>query len=234
MLVNYGGAVGCSTIDYPGKSAYVIFLRNCMAKCPTCHNKQLWAGNDPVLIDEILEDIEKASKFVSAVCISGGEPLLQGEAVEEIGYFSHELGLEVGIETSGLFGNRIADIYEDGYFDMLLLDVKTELDNQKYMSVMGITKEATGLFNPAKMVENTLDLCGRRKIPMQIRTTIFPSYPSQLELEHIAVDLMHYIKIPTTWKLQQGTIPEIEPVDVNTFVKPLNKILKGSKIKITT
>ena len=234
MMVNYAGATSCSTIDFPGKSAYVVFLRGCPCRCGTCHNKQLWSGHDMVLIDEILADIEKASSLVSAVVITGGECMLQPEAIEEIGYFSHDLGLQVGIETAGLFGDRLARMYEDGYFDILLLDVKTELDNQKYMSVMGITKEATGLFNPAKMVENTLDLCGRRKIPMQIRTTIFPEYPSQLELEHIAVDLMHYVKAPTTWKLQQGIVPEIEPVDISTFVKPLSKILKGSKVKLTT
>ena len=51
-------------------------------------------------MDVILDLLDEASGFVTAVVLTGGEPLLQIEAVTEIASYAHAIGLKVGIHTA--------------------------------------------------------------------------------------------------------------------------------------
>lgn len=61
MLVNFGGIVPLSTVDWPGRAAMVVFLRGCPLRCPHCHNKMLQSGENMVAFHSI------ASRIVSEV-----------------------------------------------------------------------------------------------------------------------------------------------------------------------
>ena len=100
MQFNFGGVESLSTVDYPGHAAITIFFRGCEKRCRWCHNKELLNGDTPVDINVILDMLDDASGFVSAVVLSGGEPLLQIEAVIEIATYAHSLGLLVGVHTA--------------------------------------------------------------------------------------------------------------------------------------
>lgn len=100
MLVNLGGIVNLSMVDYPGHSCISIFLRGCDKRCPWCHNKSYQTGTTYVDINIIFQAIKEASMFCSACIISGGEPLLQVEVVKAIAAFAHSLGMLVGVHTS--------------------------------------------------------------------------------------------------------------------------------------
>ena len=66
---------------------------------------------------EIFRIIDSACGMISAVVISGGEPLEQPEAIRAISRYAHGKGLRVGLHTSGR-GN-LADVIECA--DMILL-----------------------------------------------------------------------------------------------------------------
>ena len=100
MQFNFGGVESLSTVDYPGHAAITIFFRGCDRRCKWCHNKELLNGDTPIDIDVILDLLDEASGFVSAVVLSGGEPLLQIEAVNEIATYAQSIGLKVGIHTA--------------------------------------------------------------------------------------------------------------------------------------
>ena len=57
-------------------------------------------GDTPIDINVILDMLDEASGFVSAIVLSGGEPLLQIEAVREIATYGRSLGLKVGVHTA--------------------------------------------------------------------------------------------------------------------------------------
>ncbi len=73
-----------SLCDGPGLRT-VIFLQGCNMHCPGCHNKSSWdpAGGSEYKITELAEILRKKCPN-KKLTISGGEPLLQAEAVEEL------------------------------------------------------------------------------------------------------------------------------------------------------
>ena len=63
----------------------VVFLQGCDLHCPGCHNKSTWDPNKGTLME--VGDLAKLLRdkaINKKVTISGGEPLLQKEAVLEL------------------------------------------------------------------------------------------------------------------------------------------------------
>lgn len=100
MQFNFGGVESLSTVEYPEHAAITIFFRGCGRRCPWCHNKELLNGDTPVDLDVIYDLLDDASGFVSAVVLSGGEPLDQMEAAIEIASYAKSIGLLVGVHTA--------------------------------------------------------------------------------------------------------------------------------------
>jgi pyruvate formate lyase activating enzyme len=92
-----------SLVDYPGKISGVIFFPLCNLRCPWCQNGDLVLGSSEGLIplEEALGFVEKRSKILGGVVLSGGEPTLYpdlGAAIERI----KKTGLPVKLDTNGM------------------------------------------------------------------------------------------------------------------------------------
>jgi len=112
-LVNFGGIVPLSTVDWLGKAALVVFLRGCPLRCPHCHNHALQTGESEIEFHALasrivcrtkglhtpaiklranlhqisLEDASNRASsrpFVEAFVLSGGEPLQQLKACHRL------------------------------------------------------------------------------------------------------------------------------------------------------
>lgn len=71
----------CDGIGYRA----VIFLQGCNLRCKGCHNKSTWDIGKGTLIDVIeLANILKGKCFNKKLTITGGEPLLQVEALRDL------------------------------------------------------------------------------------------------------------------------------------------------------
>jgi pyruvate formate lyase activating enzyme len=125
VKVNFGGFVGLSTVDWPGRSVCTIFLRGCPLKCTYCHNLSIQTGREIRDIDEVMEMVESAGPLISGVVISGGEPTLQADAVLELARRIKALGLAVGIQTNGYFPETLERLLSDRLLDRVALDYKT-------------------------------------------------------------------------------------------------------------
>ena len=110
MLVNLGGVTPLSTVDWTGTPSLVVFFRGCPLRCPHCHNKELQQGENLVnlsIVDGELKvfgenrmplpskqiTLESAllwasskpsEPFISGIVISGGEPLMQPDALQAL------------------------------------------------------------------------------------------------------------------------------------------------------
>ena len=88
MNIEIAGFRQESTSDGPGVRG-VLFLQGCSRKCAGCHNISTHKKGlgKTMTIDELIMMLEERFKFQKKkITISGGEPLDQPEALEELGY----------------------------------------------------------------------------------------------------------------------------------------------------
>lgn len=127
MKVNYGSYVPLSTVDDLGHASVVIFFRGCDLNCWYCHNKHIMSGEELVDIEEIKDSIKQSAPYVSSVTFSGGEPLLQIDALDALIDYAHSLNLSVCLYTSGNNPEelrRIAHKIERCYIDIKMEGAK--------------------------------------------------------------------------------------------------------------
>ena len=125
VLVNFGGFVDVSTMDWPGRAVCTVFLRGCPLRCSYCHNAAIQTGENLVEIDEVVSRIATAGRLVSGVIFSGGEPTLQPDALLALARAAKERGLLVGIQTNGYFPDTLTRLVDAGLVDRIALDFKT-------------------------------------------------------------------------------------------------------------
>jgi pyruvate formate lyase activating enzyme len=83
-LINFAGIVDNSTVDYPGRLSAVIYLCGCPYRCPWCQNAELISNEGSCKPTEIsyIVDRLKENFLIQAVCVTGGEPLMQEGTIE--------------------------------------------------------------------------------------------------------------------------------------------------------
>lgn len=149
---------------------YALFLIGCPYRCVYCHNPDTWyagGAGKHMTVDEIITQIDHYKAFYKnggGLTVSGGEPLLQSEAVEELFKRVKELGLTNTIDTScAVIPKNIETLLN--YTDLVIVDLKFH-NNEDYH------KFANGsLGNTIKM----LDILKNRQIKVWIRTVIVPN-----------------------------------------------------------
>lgn len=92
-----------SIVDGPGLRA-VVWTQGCQHNCRGCHNPKTHSlvGGFEVDTKDIIEEI-KSLKLHKGITLSGGEPFLQPEALEEIARESKNIGLDVWAYTGFTF-----------------------------------------------------------------------------------------------------------------------------------
>jgi len=176
MRLNYGGFVPLSLSDYPGKPAAVLFMRGCKYKCPYCHNKDICRGTFNMSVDRVMETIKAHRRGIRALVISGGEPLLQPAAIEEI-CRKRDDALCVGIETAGVDPDALERLLKTSLVDYVMLDVKAH-NEEEYTRITGDSKAFWNM-------RCCLDVCATHQVKVQCRTTVYQGYPSADQIEEI-------------------------------------------------
>lgn len=139
----------CGTVDGPG-IRFVIFTQGCPLRCLYCQNpdcRHIEDGKE-VTVDELIAEMQKYSSYMrfsgGGVTITGGEPLMQPEFVQEIFRRCQELGIHTALDTSGYVNLTVAKQLLD-YVDLVLLDIKS-FDPQIYQKVTSVSLEPTLIF----------------------------------------------------------------------------------------
>ena len=99
MKIRLAGIVPESIVDGPGYRL-AVFVQGCPHACPGCHNPNShdFAGG---YLSDTAEVIAKMGKnpLVRGVTLTGGEPMMQAEALCEIASAAREKGLNVWCYT---------------------------------------------------------------------------------------------------------------------------------------
>jgi len=121
-----------SIVDGPGLR-YVVFTQGCPHRCEGCHNPDTfdYDGGYEVDVDELVGDIDK-NPILDGVTFSGGEPVIQADALLPLAKAVKDRGLQLML-YSGYTFEQILKIKAGakllGYVD-ILVDGPFELDKK--------------------------------------------------------------------------------------------------------
>ena len=141
-----------SLLDYPGQLACTIFTSGCNFACPFCHNPSLVLPElfpPPISVSEVLAFLEDRRSVLDAVCITGGEPLLQPDLAPFLQSVKN-LGYLIKVDHNASMPDRLAALIEKGLVDYVAIDIKNEPNS--YAETVGLES-----FDPA-VILRCLDL----------------------------------------------------------------------------
>lgn len=124
-------------LDYPKHTACTVFTQGCNLRCPFCHNASLvLENNEPFMTeDEFFAFLAKRRGILDAVCITGGEPLLQADIKSFISRIK-DMGYKVKLDTNGSFPVKLKKLLDANLVDYVAMDVKASFEG--YAKATGI------------------------------------------------------------------------------------------------
>jgi len=166
-MINIGGLVSVSTVDWVGCASCVIFFRGCQGRCWYCHNKEICSGEDYRDIISIEAFIRSCSFMVSGVVFSGGECTQQPDPLIQLCKTSKSIGLNTCVHTNGMKPSVIDTLIRKRLVDQISLDVKTSPD--QYHKIIGIPYAD-------EIINESLQLCinahKRGLVTLECHTTV--------------------------------------------------------------
>ena len=177
--IQIGGLVSFTTIDYPGKLAAVLFLVGCPLRCAYCSNPHLipvGAGDyDP---DKVFDWLKSRVGKLEAVVFSGGEALMQADALFDYMRRVRELGFLIGLHTNGFYPESLAQGAD--LIDWVGIDYKTTKTNYEKLTGVNVAYD--------RMLKS-LDVWAKTGKPAEVRVTCDPRFVSTDDLRNIAKDV---------------------------------------------
>lgn len=168
-----GGITDMSTVDWYGNVSLVVFCAGCNYLCPYCQNSGLIPLDSGREIDlSLLRERFEANKLINdAIVFTGGEPVLQPDAVIEAAKLAKSNSLKVMLDSNGSVKENVDKLLRSGYIDRVALDVKAPVNPIDYGRVTGRPDlgEAS-----VEAVEHCLNLSMELGIEMEVRTTVAP------------------------------------------------------------
>jgi pyruvate formate lyase activating enzyme len=175
------GFIKTTFIEYPGKIASMIFLPGCNFRCSFCFNPELVLDPESIKdVDEkeVFDFLEKQKKWIDAVVISGGEPMLH-EDLPELARKIKKLGLLVRIYTNGTNPEMLKLLMKENLVDSIAMDIKaplTEDDYERVTCAKGFLKD----------VKESISLIMKSEVDYEFRTTVVPNIITESDIEEIA------------------------------------------------
>jgi pyruvate formate lyase activating enzyme len=226
MKMYYGGMENVSLTDWPGEVATVIFFQGCPMKCPHCFNEAMLQPLGANLRDlKVIKDDLVSNPLISALVLSGGEPLMQPDAARELLVYAKSIGLKTAIETCGYYPNELVKLLINDLLDMVFIDVKSELTD-------GSQSIATGINDATNKVIDSLNICFTTTIPFEIRTTVFPNFPNTIELANLAMDIKKLKKEYPNNELQGHVLQQGIAKESETYFEPVLKATLANMQKV--
>ncbi len=161
-------------VDGPG-IRFLIFLKGCNMRCRYCHNADTWSteGAEIFEADTLLNRAERYRAYwreKGGITVSGGEPLLQIDFLNELFKKAHERDINTALDTAAQPFTRDNPFFEKfqelmKYTDLVLLDIK-HINSSKHKNLTG--------FDNKNILAAARYLCEIKK-PVWIRYVLVPT-----------------------------------------------------------
>jgi len=159
-------------IDYPDKTACILWFAGCNMRCVYCYNPDIVLGKGKLNFQDALNFIQSRKKLLDGVVFSGGECTLHPMIIDLVREVK-KLGMLVKIDTNGSRPNVLKKLIGENLVDYVSLDFKST--QKKYY---GITN--SHLF---EQFANSLMILTKSAIPFEVRTTIHSDLLEQFDIQ---------------------------------------------------
>ena len=180
-----------------------------MSKCPLacryCHNVELLEDDTQKTFEEVKKDIDHSADFIDAVVISGGEPLMQLDALIELFTYIKSIGLKTKLDTSGIYPEKIEKLLELELLDFVSLDIKAPFE--KYKKVTG-AKVGSQVKKSMKLLNND------DNVRLEVRTTYVPTLHTKKDIHNLVSDVEGDIYTIQQFRNKNVLDPALEEVEV--------------------
>jgi len=210
-----------SLCDYLGEPACVIFFSGCNYDCGYCQNWRLKVRSKEHLVDldKIKESIRK-NKLITACKVTGGEPLLQPEALSELGRYSKSLGLKFGIDTNGSLPEPLKLLLP--ILDLVSIDIKTTLNEEKYRKITGAAKPCIDT------VRKSLDMVMSSDAYTDVRMVIIPGHNDSKEVVFSVAESLRSLGYEEKARRGMASFTLVEFVPENAYSEKFQELKNPS------
>jgi pyruvate formate lyase activating enzyme len=199
-----GGSV-ISSVEFHGNMSLVLFMSGCPLTCRYCHNVELLEDRTEKSFEDIKHEIDSSADFLDAIVISGGEPLMQTDALIEIFEYVKEIGLKTKLDTSGIYPDKIKQLLDLKLLDFVSLDIKTTFS--KYRKITGS--------NVGFQVKKSMELINAdENVRLEARTTYVPTLHTKKDMINLADELEADIYTIQQFRNKNVLDPALEKIDV--------------------
>lgn len=199
-----GGSV-ISSVEFHGNMSLVLFMSGCPLTCRYCHNVELLDDKTEKSLEEIKKEIDSSADFLDAIVISGGEPLMQTDAIIEIFSYVRQIGLKTKLDTSGVYPDKIKQLLDLKLLDFVSLDVKTTFS--KYRKITGS--------NVGFQVKKSMELINAdENVHLEVRTTYVPTLHTKKDIINLADEIEADIYTIQQFRNKNVLDPALEKVEV--------------------
>ncbi|GCF84586.1 anaerobic ribonucleoside-triphosphate reductase activating protein [Geobacter sp. SVR] len=163
-MLEIGGLLPFTTIDYPGRLAAVLFCQGCPWRCGYCHNRHLLPTMSGTAVPwlEIMALLRSRCGLLDGVVFSGGEPTMQADLPDAIRTVKG-MGFAVGLHTAGPYPARLLECLP--HLDWIGMDLKAPFE--EYERITGVPDSGAAARTSAELVR-------RSGVSHQFRTTLDP------------------------------------------------------------
>ena len=217
-------------LDYPGEIAATVFTGGCNFRCPFCHNASLVLPErfgETLPTEELFAFLESRKGKLRAVCVSGGEPTMQGDLSEFIRRIK-DMGFLVKLDTNGTRPDVLYGLIEDGLVDYVAMDIKNS--RARYGETVGVSN-----FDVSP-IEESINILRKGKVPFEFRTTVVRELHSEEDFadigEWLSGDEKFFLQ---TFEDSGDTVGEgysaHDPEDMKKFLEILKKKVPNAALR---
>lgn len=208
-------------LDYPDKSACILWFAGCNMKCDYCYNPEIVFGKGTFYFSEIVSFLKSRRNLLDAVVFSGGECLIHKDIFSFIKIVK-SLGFLIKVDTNGSQPKVLEKLIEENLIDYVALDFKGP--KEKFFAITKSDFYAQFL--------SCLELLQASSIPFEVRTTYHSSFLNpedivamQNVLLELGYDKKYYIQNFRNYQNTIAPLPDSQSISEKDIYQNMTKII---------
>ncbi len=180
-------------IDFPNRTAAIIFTQGCNFRCPFCHNPELVLPEKfetPIALEEVFAFLDKRKGLLEGVEFTGGEPTLQSDLITVMEKIKQK-GFQIKLDTNGTNPAVLKGALQKKLVDYIAMDIKSSLE--KYNEIAGVSVDT-------EKIKESIEIIKKHAPEYEFRTTVINGFHDKKEMEEIGKLIsgakQYFIQVP--------------------------------------